>query len=363
MNRYLETLPPWLFSVLVLLGMVVLGLIVHWVAFALIRRIARRTRRLSDDFLIKRAHAPAGLLIPLLLVSIVLPDLPLTPHVMDPLQRFVAMGFIAAVAWLLISLLQTTDDIIAARYPTDAADNLRARRIRTQVHVFQRTAIIIVMFVAGALILMKFPSIAHLGTSLLASAGLAGLAAGMAARPALSNLIAGIQLALTEPIRIDDAILVEGEFGNVEEITATYVVVRIWDQRRMVLPLSYFIEHPFQNWTLNSAELVGTVLIYVDYTVPVEDVRQELKRILESSPLWDRRAWNLQVTDVRDKSVELRAMMSASDAGRLWDLRVQVREQLLAYLQSCHPQSLPRVRTELSRVARKEKDSEAAVRA
>ena len=197
--------------------------------------------------------------------------------------------------------------------------------------------------VAAALILMKFPSIQHLGTSLLASAGLAGLAAGIAARPMLSNLIAGMQLALTEPIRIDDAVLVEGEFGNIEEITTTYVVVRIWDQRRMVLPLAYFIEHPFQNWTLNSADLLGTVLVHVDYTVPVEEVRQELQRILEATPLWDRRVWNLQVTDATDSSVELRAMMSASGAGRLWDLRVHVREKLIAFLQT-YPQSLPRVR-------------------
>jgi small-conductance mechanosensitive channel len=352
MNRYLETLPPWLLSLLVLLGLSVLGLLVHWLVFGLARRIAARTKRGSDNFLVKRARAPGALLIPLLMISMVLPDLPLRPHIMDPLQRLVAMGFIAGVAWLVISLLATVEDVIAARYRTDVEDNLTARRIRTQAALLQRVAVTVVVIVAAALILMKFPSIAHLGTSLLASAGLAGLAAGLAARPMLSNLIAGIQLALTEPIRIDDAVLVEGEFGNIEEITSTYVVVRIWDQRRMVLPLAYFIEHPFQNWTLNSADLLGTVLLHVDYSVPVEAVRQELHRLLEAAPLWDRRVWNLQVTDTGDMSVELRAVMSASKAGRLWDLRVQVREGLLVFLRERYPQSLPRARTELSRAPR-----------
>jgi small-conductance mechanosensitive channel len=170
----------------------------------------------------------------------------------------------------------------------------------------------------------------------------------------LSNLIAGIQLAITEPIRIGDAVVVEGESGNIEEITSTYVVVRIWDQRRMVLPLTYFIEHPFQNWTLSSTDLLGTVLLHVDYSVPVEELRQELQRLLEAAPLWDRRVWNLQVTDTGDRSVELRAMMSASSAGRLWDLRVQVREALLVFLRERYPQSLPKARAELSRAPRSE---------
>jgi len=215
--------------------------------------------------------------------------------------------------------------------------------------------------VAAALILMKFPSIQHLGTSLLASAGLAGLAAGIAARPVLANLIAGLQLALTEPIRIDDAVLVEGEFGHIEEITTTYVVVRIWDQRRLVTPLAYFIEHPFQNWTLNSADLLGTVMVHVDYRVPVEEVRQELQRIVQGTPLWDGRVWNLQVTDATDSRVELRAMVSAAGAGALWDLRVHVREKLIAFLQERHPQSLPRVRAEVTRGPRVEQATPATV--
>jgi small-conductance mechanosensitive channel len=349
MNHYFETLPPWLWSALLLLGLIGVGLIAHALLFWLIARVAARTRRFSHGFFLKHARAPARVLIPLLLVSMTLPDLPLSPRAMDILERAVAMAFIGAVAWLVIALLEGLEDIIAARYPTDMVDNLIARRIRTQAHLLQRVAVTVVLVIAAALILMKFPSIAHLGTSLLASAGLAGIAAGIAARPMLSNLIAGIQLALTEPIRIEDAVVVEGEFGNIEEITTTYVVVRLWDMRRMILPLTYFIEHPFQNWTLTSADLIGTVLVHVDYTVPVEEVRLELKRILDAAPLWDQRVWNLQVTDANDKGLQLRAMMSARNAGQLWDLRVYVREKLLVFLQQRYPQALPRVRTEVSR--------------
>jgi small-conductance mechanosensitive channel len=354
MNPYLERLYPWLWSFGVVLGMIVLGLFVQWFLYGVGRRVAARSRRVGTGFMIARSRVPARFLCPLLFIALALPDLALPPHAMDTLQRLVGVGFIGAAAWMVIAVLEAVEDAISVRYPTDVPDNLAARRIHTQVHLLQRVGITIVVIVAAALILMKFPSIQHLGTSLLASAGLAGLAAGMAARPTLSNLIAGVQLALTEPIRIDDAVMVEGEFGNIEEITSTYVIVRIWDQRRMVLPLSYFIEHPFQNWTLSSADLIGTVLVHVDYTVPVDEVRRELQQILESTELWDRRVWNLQVTDATEKSVELRAMMSASSAGRLGDLRVFVREKLVAFLQNRYPHSLPRVRAEVSRAPRTE---------
>ena len=348
MNPYVVAVPHWLWSLGVLLGLVVAGLIAHWLLFGLAGRIAARAQRPAVNFMVARSGAPTQLLIPLLLISLALPELALPSRLMELLQRLVGMGFIAGAAWLLIALLEVMEDVIDERYPTDIADNLNARRIRTQARLLKRIAITIVILVAAALILMKFPSIEHLGTSLLASAGLAGLAAGIAARPMLANLIAGLQLALTEPIRIDDAVLVEGEFGYVEEINTTYVVVRIWDQRRLVMPLAYFIEHPFQNWTLNSADLLGTVTLHVDYRVPVEEVRQELQRIVQGTPLWDGRVWNLQVTDATDSRVELRAMVSAAGAGALWDLRVHVREKLIAFLQERHPQSLPRVRAEVT---------------
>jgi len=184
----------------------------------------------------------------------------------------------------------------------------------------------------------------HLGTSLLASAGLLGLVAGIAARPVLSNLLAGVQIALAQPMRLEDVVVVEGEWGWIEEIYMTYVVVRIWDLRRLVVPLSYFIERPFQNWTRRTTNILATVFIYADYTVPVEELRQELHRLLLASGMWDGKVWGLQVTDATEQTVQLRALMSARDSGNAWDLRCHVREELIALLQGRYPRSLPRAR-------------------
>ena len=195
--------------------------------------------------------------------------------------------------------------------------------------------------------LMTFPQVRELGASVLASAGLAGIVVGFAARPVLQNLIAGVQIAIAQPIRIDDVVIVEGEWGRIEEITATYVVVKIWDQRRLIVPLNHFIEHPFQNWTRTDAEILGTVYLYVDYTVPVEAVRQELHRLLQASEKWDGRAWGLVVTNATDRALQLRALMSAADASAAWDLRCEVRERLIEYVQEHHPGGLPRIRAEM----------------
>jgi small-conductance mechanosensitive channel len=219
--------------------------------------------------------------------------------------------------------------------------------VRTQVQVLRRITVALILIIALALMLMTFPNIRNVGASLFASAGVAGLIAGLAARPALSNLIAGLQLALTEPIRLEDQVIVEGEFGFVEEIGTTYVVVRTWDQRRLIVPLSYFIERPFQNWTRTASGLLGTVFLYTDYTVPVEEVRQELQRVLAASDLWDGKTGILQVTNLTDRSMELRVLLAAADPGHLWDLRCHVREKLTQFLQARYPQCLPRMRAEL----------------
>lgn len=197
--------------------------------------------------------------------------------------------------------------------------------------------------------LMTFPSIRHLGESLFASAGLAALVAGLAARSTFSNLIAGVQIAFTQPMRLDDVVIVEGEWGWIEEIRTTYVVVRIWDLRRLIVPLSYFIEKPFQNWTRQTADLLGTVFLYTDYTVPVEEVRQEIHRVLESSKRWDGKVWGMQVTNASERSMELRALMSAPNASVAFELRCFVREKLIQFLQEKYPQSLPKTRAELVR--------------
>jgi hypothetical protein len=223
---------------------------------------------------------------------------------------------------------------------------LSARRVQTQIEVLHRIVVVIVVIVTVSIMLMTFPAIKHIGMSLLASAGLAGLVVGMAMRSTLSSLIAGIQIAFTQPIRIEDAVVVEGEYGWIEEIGTTYVIVRIWDLRRLVLPLSYFIEHPFQNWTRNSADLLGSVFLYVDYTVPVEEVRAELSRIVKSTNLWKGKVCVLQVSDAKEGTLQLRALMDAHDSGAAWDLRCYVREKLVQFLQEKYPSALPKIRAE-----------------
>jgi small-conductance mechanosensitive channel len=237
--------------------------------------------------------------------------------------------------------------MIAARYKMNVKDDLAARRVMTQVQVMKKIMIVIITVIAISVMLMTFPGIRSIGAGLFASAGIAGLVIGMAARPTLSNLIAGIQMALTEPIRLNDVVIVEGEWGWIEEIGMTYVVVRIWDLRRLIVPLSYFIEKPFQNWTRTTADLLGTVYIYTDYTVPVEEVRKQLHAILQSSGLWDGKVWGLQVTNATEHTVELRALMSAPDSNAAWDLRCEVREKLIQYLQERYPGSLPKARAEI----------------
>ncbi|HEV2956912.1 MAG TPA: mechanosensitive ion channel domain-containing protein [Xanthobacteraceae bacterium] len=233
------------------------------------------------------------------------------------------------------------------------------------MRILERTAAALILVVTAACVLVTFESVREYGVSLFASAGIAGLIAGLAARPVLSNLFAGVQIAVTQPIRLEDAVIVENEWGWIEEITGTYVVIRLWDWRRLVVPLSYFIEKPFQNWTRQSPALIGSVLIYVDYTVPVARIRAELTEIVSRSKLWDRQVVNLQVTDAKHDTVELRALVSAANASAAWDLRCEVREALIAFLQREYPSALPKRRAEvtLSEGARQTLDRPTPLRA
>jgi small-conductance mechanosensitive channel len=317
----------------------------------LMGKLAERTGRVFHRALVARGRRPLKLLAPALALFLVTPELPLPAEPMGTLLHGASLLLLGAAAWAAVALIYVAEDVISAGHSIAVVDNLGARRVQTQVRMLCRIATGAVVFFAVTLMLMTFPSIRHLGLSLLASAGLAGVVVGMAARPAIGNLIAGVQVAFTQPIRIDDVVVVEGEWGRIEDIGTSYVVVRVWDMRRLILPLTYFIEHPFQNWTRATAELLGTVFIHADYGVPVDEVRPELLRILEASDLWDGRVWGLQVTDATERGIELRALMSAADSGKLWDLRCHVREQLIGFLQKHHPDSLPRLRAELSPLA------------
>lgn len=335
-----------LISGAVLAGAVLLALIAHYLLFQAIERFARRKGHPGNLMFVNRCKNPARAVLPLLALVFTLPFAPLPAHLKDILQHTLDMGVIASVGWAAIILVQLLSDMVFARYTTDVSDNLAARRIRTQTLVLERTAVVVVAVVTVAIMLMTFPAVRHIGTSLLASAGLAGLIVGVAARSALTNVIAGIQVALSQPIRIDDAVVVEGEWGWIEEIDASYVVVRIWDLRRLIVPLSYFIEKPFQNWTRTRADLLGTVMLYADYTAPVDEIRQELLRILKSTKLWDGKVWVLQVTDVTEKTMQLRALMSSRNGPEAFDLRCYVRENLIKFLHQHYPQCLPQSRNQ-----------------
>lgn len=248
---------------------------------------------------------------------------------------------IVTFAWLAVEAILTIEDVTFHRYDVSVSDNLRARKLRTQILVLRRVTVAVVAIIAAAAVLLTFRSIRVVGTSLLASAGIAGLVAGTAARPVLGNLISGIQLAFTEPIRLDDVLVVDGDFGWVEEITLSYVVLRLWDQRRLVLPVSYFTSNPFENWTRRSADILGTIVLYVDFSAPIEAMRAELAEILAGCSEWDGRTSVLQVTDATERSLEVRVLVSARDSGAAFDLRCEVREKLVSWISRNHPESLP----------------------
>ena len=325
-------------------GAILAALVGHAIVFWLLHRLANRKGALLGQSLVKHGERPTRWIFPLLAVLAILPGLPLPPMFMAALEHITGLGLIAAIAWLIILFIEVVSDLLSGRYRIDVADNFLARRIQTQIQMLHRIVVVLVVIVTLAIMLMTFPAIKHIGVSLLASAGLATLVVGMAMQGTLSNLIAGAQIAFAQPFRIEDAVVVEGEWGWIEEIGTMYVVVRIWDMRRLILPLSYFLTHPFQNWTRTNSELLANCYIYTDYTVPVEALREELRRICESTKLWKGTVCVLQVTELEHFTVQLRALMDARNSSDAWDLRCLVREKLIDFIQKNHPGSLPRYR-------------------
>jgi small-conductance mechanosensitive channel len=259
-------------------------------------------------------------------------------------------AFIAAVVlllgWIVLVAANAGADHYVGRFRIGVGDDLMARKAVTQIEVLNRVIDGLIIVIAIGFALMSFDSVRQLGISLFASAGVVGIIAGIALKSVLANFFAGVQIALTQPIRLNDVIIVEGEYGIVEELSSAYVVIRVWDQRRLIVPLSYFMERPFQNWTRTSSELLGTVFIHTDYTIDVDRIRQRGRQIIETSRLWDRRVFNVQVTDAKENTIELRLLVSASDSGRLWDLRCELRETIIAFIKAEYPGALPRRRLE-----------------
>lgn len=348
MHHYLSDWRNALWSVGLAGGAILLALAAHRIVFGFGKRIASRKGEAFYSLLARHEEKPTRVLLPLLALLAVILWLPLAPYVLAHLNHALGLALIACFAWQAVAMLDVLQDYISHRHALELSDNLAARRVRTQVQVLRHIAVVAIVIVTIAIMVMTFPNVRHVGESLFASAGLAAVVAGLAARTTLTSLLAGVQIAFSQPIRIEDVVIVEGEWGWIEEITTTYVVVRIWDLRRLVVPLSYFIEKPFQNWTRNTANLLGTIFVYTDYTVPVDEVREEFHRILQASGMWDGKVWGLQVTNASEHTLELRALMSAPSGSAAWDLRCHVREKLIAFLQQRYPESLPRTRCEIA---------------
>jgi small-conductance mechanosensitive channel len=340
-------LPSAVLSILALAAAVLLGLLGYVILFKVLLRFAARRDTSLHQALVHRWRSPAKLLLPLLSLLFALPSISLPVEVASLLQHLCSLTLIAAIAWLLAATIFGLQELVLRRYDVTASDNLKARAVSTQVKVLVKIVMVLILLIAGATMLMTFDNVRQVGVSLLASAGIAGIIIGFAAQRTLATFIAGIQIAITQPIRLDDVVVVEGEWGRIEEITLTYVVVCIWDLRRLVLPITYFLEKPFQNWTRVSADLLGTVTLHCDYRVPVAAVRAELERILAGNELWDGKVCGLVVVDATDKTVVLRALVSTKNSGDGWDLRCYVREKLVEFMQREYPDCLPRMRAEV----------------
>lgn len=345
----LETLAIWVAQpavrlTLAIVAALMFGLVTHKLLYRLLSRLTTRAPALH--VFVGYTRPAAKLLLPALFL------LPVWLGAAD--WRLVALMrhantlvVIAALTWMVIAVIRGGAHLVISRQPLTLADNLDARRIYTQTRVLSRTLQLVALLVGVSIMLMTFPGVRAVGASLLASAGLVGIVAAVAAQPILSNLMAGLQIALSQPIRIDDVLIVEGEWGRVEEITGTYVVLAIWDSRRLIIPLQWFIQNPFQNWTRKTAELLGTVSLWLDYTTPLEPLRAELQRVCEQALEWDGRLALIQVTDTSERSMQVRALVSAADSGKAWDLRCRVREGLISFLQREYPGALPRSRAEI----------------
>jgi len=300
-----------------------------------------------DDMVAPLLGRTLRVLVPVVGLLFALPMIGLPPESAGVLAKGSSILIIGMVAYLLVQAVALIERAVLTRYDISAADNPQARKVYTQVHVLSKALYLVIGVFTIASVMMLFEDVRRFGTSLLASAGVVGIIVGFAAQRAIANLFAGFQLAMTQPIRLDDVVIVEGEWGRIEEITLTYVVVHIWDDRRLVVPLSHFIEKPFQNWTRTSASILGAVQLWADYTLPLAELRPAVERIVRECRDWDRRFWNLQVTDATDRAMQLRVLATAADASKAWDLRCEIREKLIGFLQHHYPHSLPKVRAVL----------------
>ena len=341
--REFQWLPEWLVISLILAGFVFIGWAANQIVFSLLKFAVRR----KDVFwrgIVLRARLKVRIAVMIIAMALAVTVSPLAPEPSLVIRQGLLVGFILTIGWIINGAVEMWVVVYLRRFNMAAEDNLLARKHVTQARILQRVATLLIGVVTLGLALMTISAVRQWGLSLLASAGVVGIVAGLALQPFLTNLVAGIQIATTQPIRLDDAVIVEGEWGTVEEITSTYVVVKLWDWRRMVLPLSYFITAPFQNWTRETSRLIGTAMLYVDYAAPMDRLRAELERICRASALWDGDVVNLQVTDITDRVAQVRCLASARSAPVAFDLRCEIREKMLAFMRDQCPEALPKDR-------------------
>ncbi|WP_371240668.1 mechanosensitive ion channel family protein [Pantoea sp. KPR_PJ] len=339
--------PAWVPAVLLVTLSLALGFLTRFILLQFIRYWQGRDRKLFKS-LEKHLRGSMFLFIPLLLINLGINYVNIEPHSLGFITTTCNIFIILSFCSVLIRLINVAQDMLFIRYDINISNNLRARKIRTQIMYVRKVAIVVLVTLCLSLILISFPGVRRFGTTILAGAGVAGIIIGFALQKSLVNLFAGIQIAFTQPIKIDDAVVVEKEWGWIEEINLTYVVVRLWDLRRLVLPITYFTENPFQNWTRNNAQILGSVFLYLDYSMPLEPLRQHFEKVLSETRLWDRETQVLQVTDTTEKTMTIRLLMTAQNSPTAWDLRCYVREKMIEFIQQNYPQGLPRVRASLT---------------
>lgn len=342
--------PTWVGALLLVTLSFAVGFLARFILLRFIRYWQNRDRKLFKS-LEKHLRGSMFLFIPLLLINVGVNYIDIHPDALAFITTAVNIFIILSLCSILIRLINVVQDMLFIRYDINLSNNLRARKIRTQIIYVKKVAIVLIVSLCVSLILLNFPSVRKFGTTILAGAGVAGIIIGFALQKSLVNLFAGIQIAFTQPIKIDDAVVVENEWGWIEEINLTYIVVRIWDLRRLVLPITYFTEKPFQNWTRNDAQILGSVFLYVDYSMPLDPLRKHFEKVLSETTLWDQQTQVLQVTDTNDKTMTIRLLMTAQNSPTAWDLRCYVRERMIEFIQQNYPQSLPHVRATLNNSA------------
>ncbi len=352
-DKFIENvdhLPSFLWNLLLAGIAVLVGLLIKWLLSYFIRRSVRKSNEFSlVKSILLRVGKAFNYFMPILLLNMSIPLMRMQPKYQDLLSRVAEIALTIAFAAMIIGVVHVMEDYFYNTYDLKKSNNLKERKIRTQLQFIRKLLIGIILIVTACIILLSFDSMRKLGAGLLTGVGVGGIIIGFAAQKSLGNLLAGFQLAFTQPIRIDDVLVVEGEWGRVEEITLTYVVLSIWDQRKLILPINYFIEKPFQNWTRNSSEILGTAFLYLDYTAPVEELRVEFDRLVTTSPLWDKRVKVMQVTNISERTMEVRCLISAANSGNAFDLRCLLREKMLQFVQEKYPESLPKTRAELEK--------------